>query len=139
MHICLAFNLLWGCHGRDRIVVRIKTIWAINAYHHISCEARISLNPSVFDTTLHVFVYVTRFFQWPATGRWFFPGTPFSSTNKTDHHDIAEILLKVVWNTITIVPGSCKKKSVLFLVHVIHDLRWWTNKNAFFYKVVTKS
>ena len=29
------------------------------------------------------------------------PGTPVSSTNKTDHHDITEILLKVALNTIT--------------------------------------
>jgi hypothetical protein len=28
------------------------------------------------------------------------PGTPVSSTNKTNHHDIAEILLKVASNTI---------------------------------------
>jgi hypothetical protein len=34
--------------------------------------------------------------QWLATGRWFSPGTPVSSTNKTDHHDITEILLKVI-------------------------------------------
>ena len=33
--------------------------------------------------------------QWPATGRWFSPGTPVSSINKTDHHDITEIVLKV--------------------------------------------
>jgi hypothetical protein len=30
----------------------------------------------------------------------FFPGTPVSSTNKTDHHNITEILLKVALNTI---------------------------------------
>jgi len=30
-----------------------------------------------------------------AKGRWFFPGTPASSTIKTCRHDIAEILLKV--------------------------------------------
>ena len=30
------------------------------------------------------------------TGRLFSPGTPVSSTNKTDRHDITEILLKVV-------------------------------------------
>jgi len=30
-----------------------------------------------------------------AHGRWFSPGTPASSTNKTARHDIAEILLKV--------------------------------------------
>ena len=34
------------------------------------------------------------------TGRWFSPGTPVSSTNKTDHHEITEILLKVALNTI---------------------------------------
>jgi hypothetical protein len=28
-------------------------------------------------------------------GQWFSPGTPASSTTKTGHHDIAEILLKV--------------------------------------------
>jgi hypothetical protein len=30
-----------------------------------------------------------------AHGWWFSPGTPASSTAKTDRHDIAEILLKV--------------------------------------------
>jgi hypothetical protein len=30
----------------------------------------------------------------------FFAGTPVSSTNKTDRHNIAEILLKVALNTI---------------------------------------
>jgi hypothetical protein len=35
-----------------------------------------------------------------ATGRWFSPGTPISSTNKTDRHDIAEILLKMTLSTI---------------------------------------
>jgi hypothetical protein len=34
------------------------------------------------------------------TGRWFFPGPPVSSTNKTDHQNITEILLKVALNTI---------------------------------------
>ena len=32
---------------------------------------------------------------------WFSSGTPVSSTNKTDRHDITEILLKVTLNTIT--------------------------------------
>jgi hypothetical protein len=39
--------------------------------------------------------------QWLAAGRWFSPGTPVSSTNITDCHDITEILLKVALNTIT--------------------------------------
>ena len=40
----------------------------------------------VLDTTLCDKVY-----QWLAAGQWFSPGTPVSSTNKTDRHDIAEI------------------------------------------------
>jgi len=35
------------------------------------------------------------------TGWWFSPGTPVSSTNKTDRHDIAEILLKVTYLSVT--------------------------------------
>ena len=35
-----------------------------------------------------------------AAGRWFSLGPPSSSTNKTDCHDITEILLKVALNTI---------------------------------------
>jgi hypothetical protein len=34
----------------------------------------------------------------------FSPGTPVSSTNKTDRHDITEILLKVELNTINLNP-----------------------------------
>ena len=40
-----------------------------------------------------------------ATGRWFSPGAPVSSNNKTDCHDIADILLKMTLNTITLT--SC--------------------------------
>ena len=42
-----------------------------------------------------------QFCQWLAAGQWFSPGIPISSTNKTDRHDITEILLKVALNTIT--------------------------------------
>jgi len=44
--------------------------------------------------------YVIKFVSLLATGQWFFPGTPVSSTNKIDCHDIAEILLKVALSTI---------------------------------------
>ena len=44
----------------------------------------------VLDTTL-----CDKVCQWLATGQWLSPGPSVSSTNKTDHHDITEILLKV--------------------------------------------
>ena len=37
-----------------------------------------------------------------AAGRWFSLGTPVSSSQKNDHHDIAEPLLKVALNTINL-------------------------------------
>ena len=39
--------------------------------------------------------------QWLAVDLGFSLNTPVSSTNKTDHHDVAEILLKVTLNPIT--------------------------------------
>ena len=48
--------------------------------------------------------------QWLATCLWFSPGTQVSSTNKTDHHDIAEILLKVELNTTMYKPNLYLKK-----------------------------
>jgi len=42
----------------------------------------------------YIYIYVTIYRSW------FSPGTPISSTNKTDRHDITEILiLKVALNT----------------------------------------
>jgi hypothetical protein len=41
----------------------------------------------------------------------FSPGSPVSSTYKTYHHDIAEILLKVALNTITLAPYPLINKS----------------------------
>jgi hypothetical protein len=38
-------------------------------------------------------------YQLLAHGRWFTLGTPASSITKTGRHDIAEILLKVAFNT----------------------------------------
>ena len=50
--------------------------------------------------------------QWLVTDRWFSPGPPVSSTNKSDCHDITEILLKVAISTIslTLNPFALKIK-----------------------------
>ena len=45
---------------------------------------------------------MTQDHELPFTNRWFPQGTLVSFTNKTDCHDITEILLKVALNTITI-------------------------------------
>jgi hypothetical protein len=45
--------------------------------------------------------YITDAIIIQLSSQWFSPGTPVSSTNKTDCHDITEILLKVGLNTTT--------------------------------------
>ena len=62
----------------------------------------------VLDTTLCDKVY-----QWLVAGRWFSQRTPVSSTNKTDLHNITEILLKVVLNTIP-----------LYLYKIVKKMNW---------------
>ena len=47
------------------------------------------------------FIYIFIFLYYSF---WFSPGTPVSSTNTTDHHDITEILLKVALSTISLTP-----------------------------------
>jgi hypothetical protein len=39
--------------------------------------------------------------HWLVKAQWFSPDSLVTSTNKTDSHDIAEILLKVALNTIS--------------------------------------
>ena len=58
---------------------------------------RIPLRRGVLDT-----VFCDKVCQWLAAGQWFSPGTSVSSTNKSDPHDITEILLTVVLTTITL-------------------------------------
>jgi hypothetical protein len=62
----------------------------------------VSANPvhgEVYLIQHYVIKFVTDLGQ---TDWWISPGTPVSSTNKTDCHDITEILLKVTLNTITL-------------------------------------
>ena len=67
-----------------------------------SCEFEPRSWQGVLDTTL-----CDKVCQWLATGRWFPPGTPVSSTNKTDLHDITEILLKVALNIFPFLGVNC--------------------------------
>ena len=53
--------------------------------------------------------------QWLAAGRWFSPDPPVSSTNKTDRHDITEILLKMTLNTLKTKPNQSINQSIEFL------------------------
>ena len=68
-------------------------------------------------------------------GRWFSPGTPVSSTNKTVRHDITEILLKVALNTIkpnqtNLVLKSKVKPKIIKLVFAVSLLSMQEKKTV---------
>jgi hypothetical protein len=66
----------------------------------VHITTNVSLNPvndEVYTMQHYVIKFVSDLRQ---VGRWFSPGTPVSSSNKTDRHDITEILLKVALSTI---------------------------------------
>jgi hypothetical protein len=74
---------------------KILYIMLFQCLSPLMLRVRILLRRGVLDTTL-----CDKVCQWFATCRWFSPGTPVSSTNNTDRHDITEIVLKVTLNTI---------------------------------------
>ena len=88
-----AIKLYSNCGRRDRMVVGFIITYAISAYQHLRCE----FEPCSGE--VHTLCY--KVCQWLVTGL-FFPVYSGSSTNKTDCHDITEILLKVAVNTINL-------------------------------------
>ena len=87
--------------GRDCMIVGFTTTCAISAYHNYSCKFESRLWRGVLDTLCDK--------VW-----WFSPGTPVSSTNKTDRHDMTEILLKVALNTIALTLNQSVKQSMYY-------------------------
>ena len=72
-------------HDRDRIYQYLCN----QCLSPLILWVRIPLRRGVLDTTLYDKVY-----QWLAASRWFSPGTPVSSNNKTDRHDIVGIVVE---------------------------------------------
>ena len=96
--------------GRNRMVVGFTTTCTISPYHQWSCEFEPRSWRDVLDTILCDNVCL-----WLATGQWFSPGTPVSSTNTNDRHDMSEILLKVALNTITLTSTTPFQRDVISL------------------------
>jgi hypothetical protein len=87
--ICFSINRIPFTNSEDATIKRCPV-----------CHVPIERNGSggVYSIQHHVIKFVSDF----VTGWWFSLGTLVSSINKTDSHDIAEILLKVALNTITL-------------------------------------
>jgi len=79
----IVLSIYRGRRGRNRMVVGFTTTCAISVYHHWCCKFEFRSCRGVLDTTL-----CDKVCQWLAAGRWYSLGTPVSSNNKTDLHDI---------------------------------------------------
>ena len=79
------------------------------------------LNTTLCDKVCH----------WLATGQWFSLGALPSSTSKTDCHNITEIFLKVVLNTINQLTNRLRYFSTryfqIFKLMLQWDLYYWRN------------
>jgi hypothetical protein len=100
-------------HGPYRLAVWFTTTCGISAYNHKSCAFEPRSWRGVLDATLG-----DKVCQWPTTGRRFFPSTRVSSTNKTNRHDIAEILLNTIAFSPTLVAFA---NEVRFSTHRYKD------------------
>ena len=79
-----------GRRSHDRMVVGFTTTCAISAYH-----------PNILSSNAtHGEAYLIQHYVIKFVKSMVFTGYSVSSTNKTDRHDIIEILLKKVLNTI---------------------------------------
>jgi hypothetical protein len=99
-----------GCHGP--YVSWIYTYLCNQCLSSLMLRVQIPFRRGVLNTTL-----CDKVCQWRVAGRWFFPGTAVSSTNKTEGHNITEILLSGVkhHNTPTILKRSLSPKSTLLI------------------------
>ena len=105
--------------GHDRMVVGFTTLYVISTYHYWCAESSWpwSYGSWIYNSLCNQYLSLLilwvrisirawcttlcdKVCKWLATGRWFSLGPTVSSTNKTDHHNITEIVLKVALNII---------------------------------------
>jgi hypothetical protein len=92
--------------GKSQYVAK-NIVNLVNLLWHIKNPVHESFRDIFFQATISITFHISfcsicdKVCQWLAIGLWFSPGILVSSTNKIDHNDITEILLKVALNTIT--------------------------------------
>ena len=74
----------------DRMIVGFTSTCAVSAYHQYSYEFQ-PVHGEVYSIQHYLMKFVSNLQQVGV----FFPGTPISSTNKINRHNITEIVCKV--------------------------------------------
>ena len=100
------------------MVVEFTTTFAIGDYHHYSCEFESRLWRNVLDTTL-----CGKACQYICGISVFSLCTPVCSVNKTERHDITEVVLQVTLNTILVIVVA------FFFIHIqLFIILQWLSK-----------
>ena len=127
------YKLMWGPWSYGS--------WIYN-YQCNQCLSPLMLWARIISIRARYTTLCDKVCQWHTTGPWFSPGPPVSSTNKTDRHDITEILLKVALNTIK-QTNSCeillKYNLSINLIWICQEMNWlvcWQEQGsiAYWYK-----
>jgi hypothetical protein len=113
--LVMALDEFWNSSSNDSVFKGLSWPWLYGSWiYNYLCNQCLStlmlwvrMSIRVRWTTL-----CDKVCQWLATGRWFSLDPPVSTTNKTDRHEITEILLKVVLNTITLTPPPSNPQSL---------------------------
>ena len=95
--LCLVYPML-------QVAVVIVIVWQLDLLlpvQSVSITTKVVSSNPEHDEVYSIQHYVINL-SVTVAGRWFSRGIPVSSINKTDRHDITEILLKVALNTITL-------------------------------------
>jgi hypothetical protein len=85
-------------------------------FNNTSCEFEPRSWWDVHDTTL-----CDKICRRLATDRWFSPGIPASSTNKTVYYDVIEVLLKVALNIMKHKPQDVTNMIFIHVFFIIYN------------------
>ena len=98
--VCICNQLYYTIYFTLISIVFSRPSWSWSygswIYHYLCNPCLSSLNLWV---PIQLMATCTRYNSLSVTGRWFSLGPPVFSTNKTDRHDITEILLRVALKT----------------------------------------
>jgi hypothetical protein len=98
IRVCLLIYFKRSCYRSNMPYSNNEYICFLNIYIYIFVAHRCFIFV-VHSEVYSIQHYMINICQWLSAGRWFSPGTPVSSTNKIDRHDISDILLNVTLNT----------------------------------------
>jgi hypothetical protein len=100
----------WWRHHIDQWIYKFTTEWGKQRVNIVI----FSLTTSVWIYCESIFILCDKDCQWLMTCRLFSTVTPISSTNKTDSHDITEIMLQMALNTIALTIAHLWRHMTLF-------------------------